>query len=469
MASTKNKLMEITPEHRLFLLGEEELKPSFFGLHDIRVETGQTWLLYRDGKLKERLEPGRHPRWNGFFHDYRVHKINKRVELLSIPVEGRVKGPSISSDGAGGKSIELACDVTTELGITCKIAQIENFIQFRDPLSVFLAAIQDMVVEYISSLSYDQYGQWATIIRNKTKLYLGPSGGFDAEKRLGIRIEDVFVTDFKPNKHHDYYVLEMYKRIEEGKLELATAQSYAKRGNVMAESFAKQGETLNIPPSILALQNSSVGRALIEHDAELRRLMVATGINPSISVQQQQDSMGQSESRQTSSLGYLNPPRLPVAGQLPNGPTSAQEVTGQIFPVDLPGATHPFSSSTQDTLKDNDDSYVDAARQELELTELGRAGFQVAGRGKPVPTYDAAGQPVQGSKAWELTVSQHRAKGYLAMVFHCPPGYPNTAPSVKVQSPMGGGYQPMFPNTIHEWNAGRMLVDVAREIANSNP
>jgi hypothetical protein len=468
MASTKDQIMEITPEHRLFLLGEEKLNAGFFGLYKVQVETGQTWLLYRDGELKERLDPGRHTRWNGFFHDYRIHKINKRVELLSIPVKGRVKGPSISSEGAGGKAFELACDVTTELGITCKIAQIDNFIQFRDPLSVFLAAIQDMVVEFIGRLSYDQYGQWATIIRNKTKLYLGPSGGFDAEKRVGIRIEDVFVTEVKPNRIHDYYVLEMYKQIEKGKLELVEAQSNAKRDAVEVESFAKQGVTLNIPPSILALQKNPIGRALLERDAELRRLMVATGINPSISVQQQ-DTMGQTESRQTSSLGYLNPPRLPVAGQLPNGPTSAQEVTGQIFPVDLPGATHPFSSSTQDTLKDTDDSYVDAARQELELTELGRAGFQVAGKGQPVPTYDAAGQPVPGSKAWELTVSQHRATGYLAMMFHCPPGYPNTAPSVRVQSPMGGGYQSMFPNTIHEWNAGRMLADVAREIADSNP
>ena len=469
MANTKNQIMEITPELRLFLLEEEELKPSFFGLHDIRVETGQTWLLYRDGKLKERLEPGRHPRWNGFFHDYRVHKINKRVELLYIPVEGRVKGPSISSDAAREKTIELACNVTTELGITCKIAQIENFIQFRDPLSVFLAAIKDMVVEFIGSLSYDQYGQWATIIRNKTKLYLGPSGGFDAEKRVGIRIEDVFVTDFKPNRTHDDNVLKMYQLIEQSKRDLVEAQSNARRGAVVAESLAKQAETLNIFPSILALQNSPIGRALIEHDAELRRLMVATGINPSISVSSLQETTGQPDSRQTSSLGYLNPPRLPVAGQFQNGHTSAQEVTGQIFPVDLPGATQPFSSSTQDTLKDNDDPFIDAALQELELTELGRAGFQVAGTGKPVPTYDAAGKPVPGSKAWELTVSQRRATGNLTMMFHCPSGYPNTAPSVRVQSPMGGGYQSVVPNTIHEWNAGRMLADVAREIADSIP
>ncbi len=469
MASTKDQIMEISPEQRLFLIGEAELKPGWFGLYNVQVETGQTWLLYRDGQLKERLGPGRHTWWNGFFHDYRVHKINKRVELLSIPVKGRVKGPSMSSESAGGKAIELACDVTTKLGITCKIVLIDNFIQFRDPLSVFLAAIQDMVVEFIGSLSYDQYGQWATIVRNKTKLYLGPRGGFDAEERVGIRVEDVFVTDFKPNKTHDDNVLKMYQLIEVGKRDLVLAESEARWGNVVAESFAKQGETLNIPPSILALQNSPVGRALIEHDAELRRLMIATGINPSISVHQLQDTMGQPESRQTSSLGYLHPLRPPVAGQLPNGPTSPLQVTGQIFPANQSGATQPFSLSTQDTLKDTDDSYVDAARQELELTELERAGFQVAGRGQPVPTYDDAGKPVLGSKAWELTVLQRRATGYLAMMFHCPPGYPNTAPSVRVQTPAGGGFQSMIPNTIHEWNAGRMLADVALEIADSIP
>jgi len=463
------QITEITDEQRYFLRSDEELKSEFLGRYIVHVQTGQICLLYRDGILMKQLGPGRYTGWKGFRHEWRVQKINKLVELLPVHVKGRVKGPSISSDAGGGADLELACDVTAELRITCQITQIENFIQYGHPISVFLAAINDMVVEFIGRLSYDQYGQWATAIRTWTKQYLGPRGGFDAKDRVGIRVEDVFVIDFKPNTIHDRNVLSMYQLIERGKREMVEAQSYARRGTVVAESLAKQGETLNIFPSILALQESPIGRALIEHDADLRRLMVATGINPSISVSSLQETTGRPESRQTWSLGYLNPPRLPVAGQLPNGPISAQEVTGQIFPVDVPGATQPFSSSTQDTLKDTGDSFVDAARQELEMTELGRAGFQVAGRGKPVPIYDAAGQPVPGSKAWELTVSQRRATGYLAMMFHCPPGYPNTAPSVRVQSPMGGGYQSMFPNTIHNWNAGRMLADVAREIADCNP
>jgi hypothetical protein len=468
MANTQDSIMEITSEQRHFLLKEEELSAGFFGIHTVQVDASQTWLLYRDGVLMRRLPPGRHSWWNGFFHKWHVMKINNRVELLHIQVKGRVKGPSIASEAAGGTALELACDVTAELELTCKIADIENFIQYRAPLSVFLAAIQDMVVEFIGRLSYDQYGQWATVIRNWAKQYLGGGGGFDAERRVGIRVDDVFVTDFKPNTVQDRTVLSMYQLIERSKRELVEAQSNAKRDTVVAESFARQGEILNLPPSILALQDSPIGRALIDRDADLRKLMVATGINPSINVNVQplQDTTGQLGSGQTSSLGYLNPPRSPAAGQLPPGFTSPQEVTGQIYPAEKPFST---PAQAQETAQNSGGPPVDAARQELELSELERAGFQTAGRGQVVPVYDDAGRPVPGSKEWALQVTQRRSTGYLTMMFHCPAGYPNVPPSVEVRPTAGGGLQRMVPNTIHEWNAGRVLADTAREIAESIP
>lgn len=467
MANTQDSIMEITSEQRHFLLKEEELKAGFFGLHTVQVDASQTWLLYRDGVLLRRLPPGRHSWWNGFFHKWHIMKINNRVELLHIQVKGRVKGPSMASEAAGGTALELACDVTAELELTCKIADIENFIQYRAPLSVFLAAVQDMVVEFIGRLSYDQYGQWATVIRNWAKQYLGAGGGFDAERRVGIRVDDVFVTDFKPNTVQDRTVLSMYQLIERSKRELVEAQSNARRDTVVAESFARQGEILNLPPSILALQDSPIGRALIDRDADLRKLMVATGINPSINVNIQplQDTTGQLGSGQTSSLGYLNPPRPQVAGQLSSG-FAAQQVTGQIYPASQP---FPAPQQTQDTGQYSGGSPVDAARQELELAELERAGFQVAGRGQLVPAYDDAGQPVPGSKEWMLQVTLRRSTGYLTMMFHCPAGYPNIPPAVEVKTTAGGGLQRMVPNTIHAWNAGRVLADAAREIAESIP
>src|SRR5436853_2908216 len=64
--------------------------------------------------------------------------------------------------------------------------------------------------------------------------------------------------------------------------------------------------------------------------------------------------------------------------------------------------------------------------QELELSELGNAGFQVAGRGQVVPAYDNAGRPIPRTKEWVLQVLSRHPTGYLTMVFHCPEGYPNS-------------------------------------------
>ncbi|MHB8598586.1 MAG: hypothetical protein ACYDER_17450 [Ktedonobacteraceae bacterium] len=467
MAKAQDSIMEITSEQRHFLPEEEELKAGFFGRHTVQVDASQIWLLYRDGKLNRQLSPGRHSWWNGFFHKWRVTKINNRVELLHIQVKGRVKGPPMSGDAAGGTALELACDVTAELELTCKIAEIENFIQYRAPLSVFMAAIQDMVVEFIGSLSYDQYGQWATVIRNWAKQYLGPGGGFDAEQRVGIRVDNVFVTDFKPSTVQDRTVLSMYQLIERGKRELVEAQSNAKRDTVVAESFARQGEILNLAPSILALQDSPIGRVLIDRDADLRKLMVATGINPgmNVNIQQVQDPTGQLWG-QGASPGYLNSPRSPIAAQLQPGFPSSSQVTGQIYPAEQQSST---PTPAQDTAQMSNESPVDDALQELELSELEHAGFQTAGRGQIVPSYDAAGRPVSGSKEWVIQVTQRRTAGYLTMMFHCPAGYPNIPPSVEVKSPAGGGSQRMFPNIIHDWHAGCRLADAARELAESIP
>ena len=468
MANTQDSIMEITSEQRHFLLKEEELKAGIFGIHTVQVDAAQTWLLYCDGVLLRRLPPGRHSWWNGFFHKWHITKINNRVELLHIQVKGRIKGPSMASEAAGGTALELACDVTAELELTCKIANIDNFVQYRTPLSVFIAAIQDMVVEFIGRLSYDQYGQWATVIRNWAKQYLGPGGGFDSERRVGIRVDDVFVTDFKPSTVQDRTVLSMYQLIERGKRELVEAQSNAKRDTVVAESFARQGAILDLAPSILALQDSPIGRVLIDRDADLRKLMVATGLNPSmnVNIQPLQETTGQLGSGQASSPGYLNSPRQPVAGQLPPGFISPQQVTGQIYPAD---SSLSSSAQVQDTAQLGGSSPVDAARQELELAELEREGFKTAGRGQVVPSYDDAGRPVSGSKEWVLQVTQRRRTGYLTIMFHCPAGYPNVAPSVEVKPPAGGGLQRMVPNIIHEWNAGRVLADAAQEIAESIP
>lgn len=467
MPDTNEQIAPLSPQHRLFIPKEIPLEPNVFGLiHQVQVAAGDEWLVYCDGQLKKRLKPGRYTWWNGFRHDWRAQIINVRVELLPRSVKGRVKGPSMPKEAAGGTAIELACDVTAELEIACKIAQIENYLQYRDPITVFFASIDNMVVEFIGRLSYDQYGQWSTVIRDLTKERLQPGGRDDSVRRLGILVEDIFVTDFKPNTAHDRNVLSMYQLIERGKRELVEAQANSTRDTVVAESFAQQGGILNIAPSILAMQKSPIGKDLIDRDADLRRLIIATGLNPGVNVQPLQDVTGQLGSGQPASVGYLNPPQPAVTGQLQARPGQPNQVSGQLFSVDQ---SNPDQASTSPLFQDTGGPPVDNARQKIELAGLESAGFNVAGSGQVVSTFDASGRPVPATKEWVLQVSARRPTGYLTIAFHCPAGYPSLAPRVEVKPPTGGGFQQVEPNTVHEWNAGCMLADVAREIAENTP
>lgn len=465
------EITKLTPQHKLFILGEEPLEPDLLGRHTVQVDAGQTWLLYRDGQLVDRLKPGRHTWWNGFRHKWRIQKINERVELLPIPVSGRVKGPGVK-DAGGGSAVNLACDVKALLQISCRIAQIDNFLQYRDPLSTFIASIQNLVVEFIGRLSYDQYGQWATEIRDATKRRLQFGGSDDAERRLGIRVEEIFVTAFEPNTAHDRNVLQMYQLVERSKREMVEAQANASRDAEVARSYANQGQILNIAPSILALQNSPIGKSLIDRDADLQRLLVASGLNPGVTVQPLQDAPGQLSSGQASAIGYLKPPRTSPPEQAGPRSVGGNQVTGQIFPLDSPGnvqsQSQPFMSAPS-LPEDRTNPPVDEGRQQMEISNLEKAGFQVAGRGQVVPVYDEFGQPVAGSREWVLQIYVKRFTGYLEIVCHCPSGYPAFPPAVEVKPPTGGGRQWVTPNTVHEWNPGYTLVDVAREIAENIP
>ena len=460
MSSTSEEIAPLSPQQKLFILGEMDLQPNIFGMHQVQVAAGNKWLVYRDGERQrdKDLSPGRHTWWNGFFHKWRAQILNMRVELLPLKVKGRVKGPP-TRDVAGATAVELACEVTAELEISCKLTDIENFLQYRDPLSVFFAALDNMVVEMIGQLPYDHYGQWATELRNKVRERL-QGGRDDSERRLGIRVEDVFVTNFNPSTVNDRNVLAMYQMIERGKRELIEAQANAKRDSVVAQSFAEQGQTLNIAPSILALQNSPVGKTLIERDADLQKLMVASGLNPGVNVQPLQDSTAQLGSGQPASVGYLNPPRPALPGQL-----QPEQVSGQLYTADFFNQTASSTPSSTHT----SGHPVDEARQNAEISALEQGGFIVAGKGQVVPLYDNAGQPIPGTKEWVLQVSIRRSAGYLMMVFHCPAGYPAFPPSVQMKPPTGGGLAWVEPNTVMDWHVGHRLVDVAQEIDENTP
>lgn len=463
MSGPTEEIAPLSREQRLFVLGEHDLEANLIGQIQVQIPAGEKWLIYCDGALAKQLDAGRHTWRKGFLRQWKAQRINTRTELLGIGISGRVKGPAVPKDATSGDTVSLACEVTATLEISCMISQIEKFLNYRDPLSIFLASIRNMVAEMIGQLGYDQYGQWATQLRDGVRNRL-IGGRDDAERRIGMAVEDVFVTDIHPNTAADRNVLSSFQMVERLKRELIEAQENSKRDRVHADSFREQGEILNIAPSILALQNSPVGKALIDRDANLRELMVTAGLNPGINVRPIQDEAGQLSSGQSPTLGYLNPPRPTPT---PQNQATAQEVTGQLYRSET-FYSEPASSGAL-PLMDTGEQPVDDARQNLELDAIQRAGFQVAGRGKAEPTYDASGRPVEGSKEWILQVSVRRPTDMIVIIFHCPMGYPASPPRVQVRRSTGGGLGWVEPNTIHQWHPGRMLVNVVQEIINDMP
>jgi hypothetical protein len=125
-----------------------------------------------------------------------------------------------------------------------------------------------MVVELIGQLPYDHYGQWATELRSLIldRLQGRSQGGADSsERRLGIRVEDAFVTNFRPNTANDRNMLQLYQLVERARRELVEAQANAQRDGIVARSYAEQGDILKVAPrswrckTVLSARNCSHG------------------------------------------------------------------------------------------------------------------------------------------------------------------------------------------------------------------
>ena len=191
-SSENDNTVEISAMHEVLLV-EKEL-PNFFILYHVQVDSGEMWVIYRDGVVWDRLLPGSHTLWGGFFHKWHAQRVSLKVHSLALTIKGRVKG-SVSN-------VNLAYGVEVKLEIAFKISNIETFLQYQDPLLVFTASIKNMVAEMIGQLPYDQYGQWATTLRDAIRERL-QGGRDDSERLVGIRVEEVYVTSFGPDRTHE--------------------------------------------------------------------------------------------------------------------------------------------------------------------------------------------------------------------------------------------------------------------------
>src|SRR5713226_8654012 len=121
----ETKILDLDAQHKLFIPeDEEELNSKFrFKLwYRAQVEAGQVWQVYRDGVHYDRLAAGPHVLWNGWWHQWKVLRINLRIVHLTYNFEGRVKGPQLPPEARSAAGVDLGCSVKATLALTCKIA-----------------------------------------------------------------------------------------------------------------------------------------------------------------------------------------------------------------------------------------------------------------------------------------------------------------------------------------------------------
>ncbi|HYU77246.1 MAG TPA: hypothetical protein VEL31_31650 [Ktedonobacteraceae bacterium] len=486
-------------EHELFVLegiddeedpvkgnkkDRSDIKHKFFlGLAlRAQVPPEHRWYVYRNGLLYKKLSTGLYVLWNwcNFLTKWQVRRINLRTVLLPALAYGRVRGPELPQGSERGANLDLALNVGAEFRLLCRIVNIEKFLSYELPLKVFYASFNNIVQERISQLPYDQYGKWASLLCRNVEEDL-QVGRDNTEQLIGVRIERVFVDSFASSDEHDTEVLKLYQLTETVKRELETAIS-----------LGKQGELLDIAPSILALQNNEIGRELIRHDARLREMMIAVGMRPGGML----PIPGTHIVESTQHFGYLSPPPShsrqlppvppnpfsgpwnggntgPFSGPLPrtspdgdiaqfSGPLPWTPPTSPDLGRPQPPPYTPGPSEPSDPLYSTpSNTSAMRQRQEMDKEKLRLAGFDTNGWG-PLGTFDSMGN--SGNIKWSLTVTIQRENGYLVILFQCAHDYPSTAPTVQVRT-SHQGLQELWPKAITEWRPENSLVEVVQEIA----
>jgi hypothetical protein len=320
------------------------------------VPVEHVWYVYRDGTLYRQLTAGPHFLWNWniFLTTWQVRRLNLRRVLLPAVAIGRVKGPSLPLTNNEAANAHLALQVATKFRLVCRLGNIDKFLEHELPINTFYASFNHIVQKHISELPYDQYGKWAEeLAKNVEKdLQNGPNNTLDL---VEIQIESVFVDAIDADDEHDAQVLEMYKLVETSKRDLYTSLSWQ-----------AQGQILNIPQSLLALQNNEIGRDLIRHDAKLRELMVMAGLQPGgmLPIAGTQVSLDPNSSNRVGYLGSsISQPQLPpgVSSYLstnqgngmppfdaPTGPSTSSPYVGN--PGSLPGFNPSPQGGSSDSL-----------------------------------------------------------------------------------------------------------------------
>lgn len=456
MASQDRKRNKIINREDELITRNEDIDSTLFGLYRETISVGTQGRLFRNGAFERDLPPGSHTWYDpNPFNKYSIATVNSQVQLYELVAPGAIPGP-LDENGRPTP----ACDIKLPLRIRAQLADIEVYLNNAQPKATLVAMIQDHLTYLIGNLRYEQFTNWAQLLRDgwmQQDAY-GRASQFEglehylqvnATPRTGMGVLEVLIDQPQGRSEADRRQLELYRN-----------KTAVQRRIDTAEGTRTEADTLGISSALLGINREQGGKVIIEANTRLREAEIAAGLHSGNSVNIVPDQRALPP-QQAGMAGYLSAPSRPLSSQDTLPSRVSQPWPGTLpgeFRTDPGGPTSPMASVPPAQAAQS----IDPARVEAECRMLPEQTYNV--NSTPGLVDDGSGNSVRG---YQIIVNSKDATRPLRVDFDLPPGFPHEAPVVWVKYPGETRSTRYLGPAVRNWAATMWLNDVLSEIVNS--
>jgi hypothetical protein len=431
--------------------GDEPI-PHVLGVYDLTVPFGKQFRVFKDGKYKEDLTPGRH-RWVALspFVRYTASIIDTREHMTApIPARGTIPG----QEGMP------SCHIEVMFKLTYQLADIDKLLETVRPLRRLESLATDHIATLITQLRYDQQQEWVTRLRDELQRHLR----LIAAASTGLAVSQVLIDgEPKGQNDADRALLRRYNVIQD--ISIDTLRKTADRQNLVAdsESILQAATTVGINPADLAVTQLANADKLLAAQVLLQETRTNAGDwsgTQSILPQAGRPS------------AYIGPASMPVeqarisapyVGPTNPGPSSYGSDTtptnpGSYYPTS--NTTPPPATPMPTPIPAAEGARVSEPRLDQECARLRDAHPGMSALAGPSQFADAAGALVNGA---HVIVFAPENSTWRFIRFDLYPTYPATAPRVSLALNEGQAMKWTGP-ALDRWSTTNWLSDLLGDI-----
>jgi hypothetical protein len=424
----------------------------FLGVYHADVPMGQQHRLFKNGKFKEDLTPGRHT-WSDLspFVEYTISMVDTRIHT-SRPVIARGTIPGKSGDPATGAPDMPPCHVEIPLQLTYQLADIDTLLQTDKPLQRLELITRDQIATQIGQLRYAEVGMWPTQLRDEIQRWLR----INAAGRTGLQVLEVLIIG-EPRGQNDADRLLLKQFVTAREVDIERIRNAADREKKIADARAikEAADAVGLSAAELAMAQMEGGNQLLQAHVQLEetRLNVGNWVGPQPLVRETTPHPQQPQlPPQGGSSGYGGPaadaPRR-LSPPIPEEMRQADTTT--------PGANTPPLTGNRDS------GDIDRDHIEAECETLVSQGYRV--HQIDAQMADGGGQASFGYKVTVMP-SDPDTSVWKSIQFQLGTSFPGTAPVVMV-SLHGGAPTPWDGPILRQWSRYIHLTDVVAEVLKS--